>query len=75
MGGKAADWSGGLQAGHFPVNPMQSQPMMMGQPMGMGMGMQPMGMGMQPMGMGMGMQPMGMQQPMMMQQPRPFMVS
>ncbi len=66
----AADWSSGMQAGHFPVNPMQSQPpVMMG---GGGMmpppmvGQPPMMMGGQP-GMMMGSQPMGMQQ-------QPFMV-
>lgn len=69
---KSANWSGGMQAGHFPINPMQSQPVTMGQPMGMQQQPMGMGMGMQPMGMGM--QPM-MQQPMMMQQPRPFVVS
>lgn len=62
---KAANWSSGMQAGHFPVNPMQSQPMMVGQPMMMG--------AQQPMMMGRG-QPMMMQQPMGMQT-QPFGVS
>ena len=80
--GKSADWSGGMQAGHFPMQPspqpmmmgggMQPQPMMGGQPPMMGRPM--MGAG-QPMMMGGGMgQPMMMQQQPMMQ-PRPFMVS
>ena len=63
--GRSADWSSGLQAGHFPAMGMQNQ---MARPPTM-MGVQPMGV--QPMGGGMGMM---QQQPMMMQQPGPFMV-
>ena len=81
MQSKPVNWSGGMQAGHFPVQPQPTMmqpgmmPGMMGaQPGMMGGGMQPMmggggGMMMGGGGMGMGMGGgMGMGQPMMQQQ-------